>query len=114
MVDSNTGKSNGTDPAGLALRVQHTPGIITITDANTTIGYCRYDECGEIEYVFVSPAHRRKGYAGLMLAIVEKRLEVKLRFQPPISVLGGRLVGAYERLSIEDCGRTQPEERQTK
>lgn len=32
-----------------SIRVDHTPGIITITDANTTIGYCRYDESGEIE-----------------------------------------------------------------
>ena len=44
-----------------AVRIEHTPDVITITDANTTIGYCRYEESGEIEYVFLNPAHRRKG-----------------------------------------------------
>jgi GNAT superfamily N-acetyltransferase len=102
------GKSDGADSVGLALGVQHTPGIITITDVNTTIGYCRYDECGEIENVFVRPTHRRKGYARLMLEIVEKHLKLKLRFQPPISVLGERLVGGYERHSIGNCASPPP------
>jgi GNAT superfamily N-acetyltransferase len=79
------------------MRVNHSPGIITITDANTTIGYCRYDDSGEIEYVFVSAAHRRMGYAKVLLGIVEERLATALRFQPPISPLGERLVGFYNR-----------------
>jgi len=43
-------------------RVNHTSGIVTITDVYTTIGYCRYDPTGEVEYLFVSPAFRRRGY----------------------------------------------------
>ena len=53
------------------VRINHTSGVVTITDANTTIAYCRYEESGEIEYVFVNPPHRRKGYATLLLQIVE-------------------------------------------
>ena len=36
-------------PACSSIRVNHTPGIVTIVDSNTTIGYCRYNEAGEIE-----------------------------------------------------------------
>ena len=77
--------------------VNHTDGIITITDVNTTIGYCRYDPSGEIEYLFVSPPFRRRGYAAAMLAIAEASLGTSLRFSPPISPLGRHVVGAYEQ-----------------
>ena len=91
------------------VRVNHTPGIITITDANTTVGYCRYDDAGEIEYVFVSSAHRRKGYAGMLLKIAEERLGTTLRFQPPISPLGERLVRLYHRQRQTDRSIHCPE-----
>ena len=78
-------------------RVRHTDGIVTITDVNTTIGYCRYDLSGEIEYLFVSPAFRRRGYAMKILNIVETHLGTVLRFRPPISPLGRYVVGSYSR-----------------
>ena len=77
--------------------VNHSDGIITITDANTTIAYCRYDSSGEIEYLFVSPPFRRRGYAKQMLDLVEERLNTRLRFNPPISPLGRHVVEAYSR-----------------
>ena len=78
-------------------RVSHTEGIVAITDANTTIGYCRYDPSGEIEYLFVSAAFRRQGYAKQMLGIVETHLGIALRFAPPISPLGRHVFGSYRR-----------------
>ena len=77
--------------------ISHTDGIVTITDANTTIGYCRYAPSGEIEYLFVGPPFRRRGYAAMMLDIVEARLAITLRFSPPISPLGRHVVSAYSR-----------------
>ena len=77
--------------------VNHADGIITITDANTTIAYCRYDRSGEIECLFVSLPFRRRGYATRMLDLVEDRLNTRLRFNPPISPLGRRVVEAYSR-----------------
>ena len=78
-------------------RINHTDGIITISDENSTIGYCRYDPSGTIEYLFVNPAFRRRGYAASMLRIVETRLGTALRFSPPISPLGQHVVDAYTR-----------------
>lgn len=80
-----------------SMRVNHTPGIITIADANTTVGYCRYDESGEIEYVFVSAPHRRKGYAKWMLETAEQHLKAIRGFQRPISPLGEKLIESYNR-----------------
>lgn len=77
--------------------VNHAEGIITITDANTTIAYCRYDGSGEIEYLFVSPPFRRRGYATRLLNLVAERLNTRLRFNPPISPLGRHVVEAYRR-----------------
>ena len=46
-------------------RVNHAEGIVTIVDSNTTIAYCRYDDSGEIEYLFVGPSVRRSGVAAM-------------------------------------------------
>ena len=82
-------------PACSSIRVNHTPGIVTIVDSNTTLGYCRYNEAGEIEYIYVNGAHRRKGHAKQLLKIVEDCLQRTLTFQPPISPLGRALQGFY-------------------
>lgn len=82
-------------PACSSIRVNHAPGIVTIVDSNTTIGYCRYNEAGEIEYIYVNGAHRRKGHAKQLLKIVEDCLQRTLTFQPPISPLGRALQGFY-------------------
>ncbi len=73
------------------------PGILTLCDANTTIAYCRYDLSGEIQYLFVNPAFRRRGHARRLLAMVETETATTLRFNPPISPLGGHLVQSYKR-----------------
>jgi GNAT superfamily N-acetyltransferase len=79
-----------------AVRINRTPGILTLTDANTTIGYCRYNPAGEVEYIFVHPAHRRRGYAQSLLKLVEQDVQRPLSFQSPISPLGQALKNAYE------------------
>jgi GNAT superfamily N-acetyltransferase len=83
-------------------RINRTPGILTLTDANTTIGYCRYNPDGEVEYIFVHPAHRRRGHARYLLKLVEQDVQGPLSFQSPISPLGQTLKNAYE------AGRPEP------
>jgi len=79
------------------MRVTHTPGVVIFADLNTTVAYCRYNEAGEIEYIFVNPLYRRKGYATQLLTLVEERVQRTLRFQTPISPLGRELVDFYHR-----------------
>lgn len=86
-------------------RVNHAEGIVTIVDSNTTIAYCRYDDSGEIEYLFVGAPFRRRGHARRMLDLVEARLGKRLRFAAPISPLGRHVVEAYGRdLGVEPPG----------
>jgi GNAT superfamily N-acetyltransferase len=82
-------------PAGAAFRVNRTPGILTLTDDNTTIGYCRYNPDGEVEYIFVHPAQRRRGFGQYLLKLVEQDVRRPLSFQSPISPLGRALQDAY-------------------
>ncbi|MDP1673239.1 MAG: GNAT family N-acetyltransferase [Burkholderiales bacterium] len=77
---------------GEGVALIHAHGILTITDANTTIGYCRHDGDGAIEYIFVHPAFRRQGHAKRMLALVRERVGKPLRLEPPISPLGSKLL----------------------
>jgi len=71
-------------------RYSRTPGILTLSDANTTIGYCRYDAAGEVEYLFVNPAFRRRGVATLLLN------EVAAETGAALSPLGKALIAAWE------------------
>lgn len=72
------------------------PGILTLCNANTTLGYCRYTPDGEVEYIFVHPQFRRRGLARRMLDRVRAETGQRPRFQPPISPLGHQLRQAYE------------------
>jgi GNAT superfamily N-acetyltransferase len=74
------------------LDVRHTPGILTFTNANTTVGYCRYDADGRIEYIFVHPAYRRQGHAKRMLQRVRECTGGVLKLEPPVSPLGAKLL----------------------
>lgn len=80
----------------MSIVINQTPGIVTITDANTTIGYCRYTDAGDVEYIFVNSAYRRRGFAKQLLGLVESGVQRRLCFQPPISPLGATLQDYYE------------------
>ena len=66
-------------------------GVITFRNINTTIGFVRYNEEAEVEYIFVNPIFRRKGLAKKLLSIVEEKTKIDPRPQEPISPLGERL-----------------------
>ena len=66
-------------------------GIITFKNINTTLGFVRYNEKAEVEYIFVNPMFRRKGLAKKLLQIVEEKTKIKPQPQDPISPLGEKL-----------------------
>jgi hypothetical protein len=75
----------------LNYKINFTDGIITFKNANTTLGFVRYNERSKIEYIFVNPLFRRKGLAKKLLKIVEKKTKIKPKPQDPISPLGEKL-----------------------
>ena len=66
-------------------------GVITFKNINTTLGFVRYNENAEIEYIFVNPMFRRQGLAKKLLYIVEEETKIKPIAQDPISLLGEKL-----------------------
>ena len=66
-------------------------GVVTFKNINTTIGFVRYNEEAEVEYIYVNPIFRRKGLAKKLLSIVEEKTKIEPTPQDPISPLGERL-----------------------
>ena len=71
--------------------ISYSDGVVTFKNDNTTLGFVRYNEEAEVEYIFVNPIFRRKGLAKKLLLIVEKKTNAKPKPQNPISPLGERL-----------------------
>ena len=66
-------------------------GVITFKNINTTLGFVRYNEGAEVEYIFVNPMFRRRGLAKKLLSIVREKTKIKPMPQDPISPLGEKL-----------------------
>ena len=66
-------------------------GVFTYKNNNTTLGFVRFNNVGEVEYIFVNPLFRRKGLAKKLLNIVEEKTKIKPKPQDPISPLGKKL-----------------------
>ena len=67
-------------------------GVYTLKNLNTTIGFVRFNNDGEIEYIFVNPIFRKKGLPKELLRLVQKKINKSLVFQEPISPLGLKLL----------------------
>ena len=66
-------------------------GVFIFKNINTTIGFVRFNNLGEIEYIFVNPIFRKKGVAKRLLRLVKENTGRKIVFQKPISPLGLKL-----------------------
>ena len=80
----------------LDLKLSETDSSFTLKNSNTTIGFIRFNDKGEIEYVFVNPIFRKRGIAKKLLSLVKKKTGKKLIFQKPISPLGTALIKSLE------------------
>jgi|TARA_B100001059_G_C17669933_1_gene493979 hypothetical protein len=74
-----------------------TEGVFTLKNVNTTIGFVRFNDLGEVEYVFVNPMFRKKGVAKKLLQLVKEKTGKKLILQEPISPLGSKLLKSIEK-----------------
>ena len=53
-------------------------GVFTLKNQNTTVGFVRFNELGEIEYIFVNPIFRKKGLAKKLLKLVREKTGKKI------------------------------------
>ena len=62
---------------------------IVIRNKNTTIGYAHFSaETKQLDYLYVNPLFRRKGYGRKLVNLCEQVSGTPLHPQPPISKLG--------------------------
>ncbi len=66
--------------------------IFILKNINTTIGFVRFNEKGEVEYIFVNPIFRKQGVANKLLQLVKQKTGKEIVLQEPISPLGSKLL----------------------
>jgi len=57
----------------------------------------RFNDFGEIEYIFVNPIFRNMGLAKKLLRLVKEKTKKELVFQKPISPLGSKLLKSLNK-----------------
>ena len=72
-------------------------GVFTLKNIYTTIGFVRFNENGEVEYIFVNPIFRKKGIATKLLKMVKDKTGKSIVLQKPISPLGNKLLKSLEK-----------------
>ena len=77
--------------------IKESEGVFTFKNENTTIGFVRFNEKGEVEYIFVNPIFRKQGLATKLLQLVKEKTGKKIILQKPISPLGLKLLKSLNR-----------------
>ena len=77
--------------------IKETDGVFTFKNENTTIGLVRFNEKGEVEYIFVNPIFRKQGLATKLIELVKQKTKKEIRLQEPIRPLGLKLLKSLNR-----------------
>ena len=72
-------------------------GVFTYKNKNTTLGFVRFNDKGEVEYIFVNPIFRKKGIATRLLKLVKEKTGKEIVLQEPISPLGSKLLNSLNK-----------------
>lgn len=82
----------------ITVRVDNDETVIIVNE-NTTIGYATLDaSAGELTYIFVHPAFRRRGYGSKLVAEAERVAGCQLKPADPISPLGRELFKVLSKI----------------
>ena len=71
--------------------------VFTFKNANTTLGFVRFNKKGEVEYIFVNPIFRKQGLAKKLLKLVKEKTGNEIVLQEPISPLGLKLLDSLDK-----------------
>ena len=71
--------------------------VFTFKNENTTLGFVRFNDKGEVEYIFVNPIFRKKGLAKKLLKLVKEKTGKEIILQEPISPLGSKLLNSLNK-----------------
>ncbi len=71
--------------------------VFTFKNKNTTLGFVRFNDKGEVEYIFVNPIFRRQGLAKKLLKLVKEKTGNEIVLQEPISPLVFKLLDSINK-----------------
>ena len=77
--------------------LKQSDGVFTFKNKNTTLGFVRFNERGEVEYIFVNPIFRKQGLATKLLYLVKQKTGKEIVLQEPISHLGLKLLNSLNK-----------------
>ena len=77
--------------------LKQSDGVFTFKNKNTTLGFVRFNERGEVEYIFVNPIFRKQGLATKLLQLVKQKTGKEIILQEPISPLGSKLLKSLNK-----------------
>jgi GNAT superfamily N-acetyltransferase len=89
-------------------QIEIADGIVVIKNQNTTIGYSRFTNTGDVEYIYVNPMYRRQGYGALLLDQVRRIAGQIGTIHAPVSPLGTAFFGALG-IALPDPVTPQPD-----
>ena len=75
-------------------QIEIVDGIVLIKNQNTTIGYSRFTQAGDVEYIYVNPIYRRQGYGALLLHEIRRTTGRIGAIHAPVSPLGSAFFAA--------------------
>ena len=78
-------------------KLNEADGVFTYKNENTTLGFVRFNEKAEVEYIFVNPIFRKKGIAKKLLKLVKQKTGKEIILQEPISPLGSKLLNSLNK-----------------
>ncbi len=78
-------------------KLNEADGVFTYKNENTTLGFVRFNEKAEVEYIFGNPIFRKKGIAKKLLKLVKKKTGKEIILQEPISPLGSKLLNSLNK-----------------
>ena len=78
-------------------KLDESDDVFTYKNENTTLGFVRFNDKGEVEYIFVNPIFRKKGLATKLLKLVKEKTGKEIVLQEPISPLGSKLLSSLNK-----------------
>tara|TARA_Y100000996_G_scaffold329588_1_gene265712 strand:- start:543 stop:812 length:270 start_codon:yes stop_codon:yes gene_type:complete len=78
-------------------KLDESDGVFTYKNDYTTLGFVRFSDKGEVEYIFVNPIFRKQGLATKLLQLVKQKTGKEIILQKPISPLGTKLLNSLNK-----------------
>ena len=80
-----------------SFEIEEIDGVFIFKNKNTTIGFVRFNDKGEVEYIFVNPIFRKQRLATKLLELVRQKTGKEITLQEPISPLGSKLLNSLNK-----------------